>query len=184
MPISPRSLPKHLVAHNSAFELKFLRHAGIEPVHPLACTMQMSGLFCGPHRRSLKAAAFEVLALDLSKVEQAGDWSAPNLPPGADFRYAALDAVACYQLAHQLGPTLDTRRPAYLLQRECQAVCWDMERRGILLDQDAHQVLMADLKAERAAIAAGYVAACPRTSAGLISPRPAFRRRRSASAKS
>ena len=58
-----------------------------------------------------------------------------------------------------------------------------MERRGILLDQDAHQVLMADLKAERAAIAAGYVAAAS-TSAGLISPRPAFRRRRSASAKS
>ena len=69
-----------LLIHNAAFELGFLEMAGIRPAQ-VSCTMQAAGLVFGVHRRSLAEAAHTCLGLDISKVEQLSDWTAPVLRP-------------------------------------------------------------------------------------------------------
>ena len=150
---------QRLAAHGAGFELKNLAAAGIVPEHPVECTMQMSGLLLGTHRRSLLSASSEYLNLSISKVEQTSDWSAPNLSQ-AQLDYAGLDAVLVVKLAAKMLPALGTMRDAYLLQRDAQAAVAEMERRGVLLDIDAHAALVNDLRAERAEWVSRYLAAC------------------------
>jgi hypothetical protein len=78
---------QHLVAHNAAFEISFLRHHSTPPRAmkggcPVECTMQAAGLLYGTWRRSLAAASQDALGLSPPKALQASCWSAPNLSPG------------------------------------------------------------------------------------------------------
>ena len=138
---------QRLAAHGAAFELKNLAAVGIVPEKPVECTLQMSGLLLGTHRRSLRSAAAEYLNLSILKREQTSDWSAPNLSK-AQIDYAALDAVLVVKLAARMLPALGTMRDAYLLQRDAQAAVAEMELRGILLDVRAHYVQKDELRSE------------------------------------
>ena len=150
---------QRLAAHGAGFELKNLAAVGIVPEQPVECTLQMSGLLLGTHRRSLLSAAAEYLNLSISKKEQTSDWSAPNLSQ-AQIDYAALDAVLVVKLAARMLPALGTMRDAYLLQRDAQAAVAEMELRGILLDVRALNVLMDELRSECAEWRARYLSAC------------------------
>ena len=150
---------QRLAAHGAGFELKNLAAVGIVPEKPVECTLQMSGLLLGTHRRSLLSAAAEYLNLSISKKEQTSDWSAPNLSQ-AQLDYAALDAVLVVKLAARMLPALGTMRDAYLLQRDAQAAVAEMELRGILLDVGALNVLMDELRSECAEWRARYLSAC------------------------
>ena len=88
---------RRLVAHNAAYEAKFLIMEGIEPDR-IDCTMQAAGLLSGWKRRGLKTVAAEYLDLMISKKEQKSDWSAPHLSQ-PQINYAALDAVLAVKLA-------------------------------------------------------------------------------------
>ena len=150
---------QRLAAHEAGFELKNLAAACIVPKHPVECTMQMSGLLLGTHRRSLLSATSEYLNLSILKKEQTSDWSASTLSR-AQLDYAGLDAVLVAKLAAKTFPALGTMRDAYLIQRDAQAAVAEMERRGVLLDTDAHAALMDDLGAEREEWMRRYLTAC------------------------
>jgi len=135
---------QHLVAHNAAFEIAFLRrHSappdGIKARHPVECTMQASGLLHGTWRRSLATTAQTVLGTEPPKELQASCWSAPNLSPG-QLAYAAVDAVLAHRLWAAMRPTLEQkgRFDAYRLQRNAIPAVADMQLRGLGFDPVEH----------------------------------------------
>ena len=77
-----------VVAHNAQFELAHLEHAGVE-LDEIHCTLQAARLLLGERRMSLADAAADYLDVALDKVEQAGDWGAPNLTR-SQLEYAAV----------------------------------------------------------------------------------------------
>jgi DNA polymerase-1 len=166
----------HLVAHNSVFELSFLQefratHA-CEPVTGkrgrIECSMQALGLCCGVSEdeesggsrgRSLEDGGRKLLGLTLPKQLQTSDWSAVPLSP-AQLGYAAMDSWAGWHLWQDLSVLLqrDDRTEAYELQRAAAPAVADMQRRGVLLDREAHTRWCDKLTADLHAARAGYVA--------------------------
>jgi DNA polymerase-1 len=145
---------QRLVAHNSTFELAFLRHHGVayRALSPTRrrnrtgfrfdCTLQAAGLSLGVEYgggRSLANAAKQIFNLDVPKALQVSDWAAINLSPG-QVAYAASDAV----LTRRLLPELNARSrsngtgAAYELQRSALPAVAAMELRGLLLDRPEH----------------------------------------------
>lgn len=134
------------VAHNAVFELKFLLHAGAAPAR-LGCTLLQDNAL-GNGRRSLAALARERLGWELDKTLQVSDWTAANLT-GAQLDYAALDAVAAYQLARVQTPQLQQRDliRCYQLMRDAQRAIAQLELNGCPFDTAAHTALVATWQA-------------------------------------
>ena len=130
------------VAHNAVFELKFLLHAGAAPAR-LGCTLLQDNAL-GNGRRSLAALVKERLAWAMDKTLQVSDWTAANLT-GAQLDYAALDAVAAYQLARVQAPQLQERDRGrcYQLMRDAQRAIAQLELNGCPFDTAAHTALIA-----------------------------------------
>jgi DNA polymerase-1 len=130
------------VAHNAVFELKFLLHAGAAPAR-LGCTLLQDNAL-GNGRRSLAALVKERLAWAMDKTLQVSDWTAANLT-GAQLEYAALDAVAAYQLARVQAPQLQERDRGrcYQLMRDAQLAIARLELAGCPFDTAAHTALIA-----------------------------------------
>ena len=147
-----------IVAHNSAFEVAHLEHAGVE-LGAVHCSMQMARLTLGERSMKLADAVKAHLGVELDKTEQTGDWSAPKLSD-AQLGYAGLDAVMAFRLAERILPVLGPQTPAYEIQTACTPACARMKSRGILLDLDAHADLMLSLEAKRLELGAVYKQAC------------------------
>jgi DNA polymerase-1 len=130
------------VAHNAVFELKHLLHAGAAPAR-LGCTLLQDNAL-GNGRRSLAALVKERLAWAMDKALQVSDWTAANLT-GAQLEYAALDAVAAYQLARVQAPQLQERDRGrcYQLMRDAQLAIARLELAGCPFDTAAHTALIA-----------------------------------------
>jgi DNA polymerase-1 len=130
------------VAHNAVFELKFLLHAGAAPAR-LGCTLLQDNAL-GNGRRSLAALVKERLDWAMDKTLQVSDWTAANLT-GAQVEYAALDAVAAYQLARVQAPQLQQRdlSRCYQLMRDAQRAIAQLELNGCPFDTAAHTALIA-----------------------------------------
>jgi DNA polymerase I-like protein with 3'-5' exonuclease and polymerase domains len=136
---------QHLVAHNAAFEVAFLRRHSTSAVdakarYPVECTMQAVGLLHGPWRRSLATACQDVLGIEPPKALQVSCWAAPNLSRG-QVAYAASDAVEAYRLWQTLRPALAERGrrfEAYELQRDAIPAIADMQLRGLGFDPQVH----------------------------------------------
>lgn len=130
------------VAHNAVFELKHLLHAGAAPAR-LGCTLLQDNAL-GNGRRSLAALVKERLGWALDKTLQVSDWTAANLT-GAQLDYAALDAVAAYQLARVQTPQLQERDRGrcYQLMRDAQPAIARLELAGCPFDTAAHTALIA-----------------------------------------
>lgn len=130
------------VAHNAVFELKHLLHAGAAPAR-LGCTLLQDNAL-GNGRRSLATLAAERLAWAMDKTLQVSDWTAANLT-GAQLDYAALDAVAAYQLAKVQAPQLQQRDliRCYQLMRDAQPAIARLELNGCPFDTAAHTALIA-----------------------------------------
>jgi len=122
---------RHLVIHNSQFELGFLRAQNIFPAN-VECTMQAAGLMLGVHRRGLANSAEEYLGWRMSKDLQTSDWGAPALSE-EQITYAALDAVAALSLWRKLEWDLLSfeRLDAYFLQRDAVPGAVEMAWCGI-----------------------------------------------------
>ena len=129
------------VAHNAVFELKHLLHAGAAPAR-LGCTLLQDNAL-GNGRRSLAALVKERLAWAMDKALQVSDWTAANLT-GAQVEYAALDAVAAYQLARVQAPQLQQRDRGrcYQLMRDAQLAIARLELAGCPFDTAAHTALI------------------------------------------
>ena len=130
------------VAHNAVFELKHLLHAGAAPAR-LGCT-QLQDNALGNGRRALATLARERLNWAMDKALQVSDWTAANLT-GAQLDYAALDAVAAYQLARVQTPQLQQRDliRCYQLMRDAQLAIARLELNGCPFDKAAHTALIA-----------------------------------------
>jgi DNA polymerase-1 len=130
------------VAHNAVFELKHLLHAGAAPAR-LGCTLLQDNAL-GNGRRSLATLARDRLNWAMDKALQLSDWTAANLTP-AQLEYAALDAVAAYQLARVQAPQLQERDRGrcYQLMRDAQRAIAQLELNGCPFDTAAHTALIA-----------------------------------------
>jgi len=134
------------VAHNAVFELKHLLHAGAAPAR-LGCTLLQDNAL-GNGRRSLATLAAERLNWAMDKTLQVSDWTAANLTP-AQVEYAALDAVAAYQLARVQAPQLQERDlgRCYQLMRDAQLAIARLELYGCPFDTAAHTALITQWQA-------------------------------------
>lgn len=130
------------LAHNAVFELKHLLHGGAAPTR-LGCTLLQDNAL-GNGRRSLAVLAADRLAWAMDKTLQVSDWTAANLT-GAQLDYAALDAVAAYQLARVQTPQLQERDliRCYQLMRDAQRAIAQLELNGCPFDTAAHTALIA-----------------------------------------
>ena len=135
---------QHLVAHNAAFEIAFLRRhstppSGIKARYMVECTMQAAGLLHGTRRRSLAATCQNVLGIEPPKTLQVSCWSAPNLSRG-QLAYAASDAVLAHRLWAAMRQALEEkdRFGAYQLQRNAIPAVVDMQLRGLGFDAAEH----------------------------------------------
>jgi DNA polymerase-1 len=125
-------------------KFRFLAEAGLAFPY-FEDTMQAAGLLLGTHRRSFDEAVNAYLGLDLPRGLQRSDFSAPRLSPG-QIAYAALDAIVTFRLWLKLRTDLRAKQrgAAYVLQRDVTPAVVRMSRRGITLDQAAHQAQMAE----------------------------------------
>lgn len=80
----------------------------------------------------------------MDKTLQVSDWTAANLTL-AQLDYAALDAVAAYQLAKVQAPQLQQRDliRCYQLTRDAQPAIARLELNGCPFDTAAHTALIA-----------------------------------------
>ena len=147
-----------VIAHNIAFELAFLEHAGVA-LGELHCTLQAVRLRLGEHATSLAEAAHAYLNVDLDKSQQVSDWNAPSLTR-AQIEYAAIDAVVAWRIAEKILPRFEAQRSAYEIQVGAVPAAMRMEQRGFKLDMAAHARLIADLSEERLAAEQDYCEAC------------------------
>jgi DNA polymerase I-like protein with 3'-5' exonuclease and polymerase domains len=137
-----------IVAHNAAFELTHLEAAGVE-LGQIFCTMQATRLTLGERATSLADGVKAHLGIALDKTEQGSNWSAPQLTL-EQLEYAARDAVVTFRLSARIFRALDRQTPAYEIQAMATPAVSRMQRRGVLIDLDAHAALMRALEAELA----------------------------------
>jgi DNA polymerase-1 len=130
-----------LVAHNAVFDLKHLRHAGID-ARRVGCTMLMANALSG-RLIGLARLVRDFLGWEISKQQRTSDWSTAELTPDQQ-TYAGLDAVAVFKLYHILKEELKTRSLArvYALMRDAQRAVVAMELNGIYFDRAAHAELV------------------------------------------
>ncbi len=145
-PLNALLKARAFVAHNAVFEWKFLLHAGVAPAR-LGCTLLQDNAL-GNGRRALATLARERLNWAMDKALQVSDWTAANLT-GAQLDYAALDAVAAYQLARVQAPQLQERDRGrcYQLMRDAQRAIARLELNGCPFDTAAHTALIAQWQA-------------------------------------
>jgi len=150
-----------VIAHNMAFEMAFLEHAGIA-LGAVHCTAQACRLTLGENGMSLADGAEAYLNLKLDKTERKGDWNALHLTK-QQIEYAAIDAVVAWRIAEKILPRLHVQRAAYEIQMRAVPAVMRMESRGFNLDVDAHARLISELKQERIAAEQKYREACLET---------------------
>jgi DNA polymerase-1 len=147
-----------VVAHNVAFELAHLEHAGVG-LGEVHCAMQAARLTLGEHAMSLADAAAAYLGATINKDEQTGNWGLAHLTL-AQLEYAAQDVVACWEIGQRIFCALGPQQPAYEVQIACTPAVARMELRGFRLDVVAHANLIEALKRERDRACVAYAEAC------------------------
>jgi len=151
-----------LVAQNAAFDVRFLRQAGLATPTgsrlfdtELAARLLSASAFkkgYAPVRHGLGAIAQRVLGLPLDKTAQTSDWSGALTEE--QLRYAALDAAILPLLAERLQADLaraGLERVAALEMRALPAVAWLMET-GVPFDAEGWCRLALQAEADTARI--------------------------------
>ena len=148
----------NVIAHNAAFELAFLEHAGVA-LGEMHCTLQACRLTLGEHASGLDDAAAYYFGFKLDKALQTSDWNALALSR-EQIEYAVIDAVIAWRLAETILPRLEVQKLAYEIQMRAVPAVVRMEARGFKLDRGAHAQLIADLTQEHLEAADEYREAC------------------------
>jgi DNA polymerase-1 len=149
-----------VVIHNAGFDLGFLEEVEVE-LGEVHCTAQAARLTLGEWSMSLEDAVKAHLGVELDKSQQVSDWSTPHLTR-QQIEYAARDVVMVWRLSRRIFPALGVQRSAYTIQAAVTLAASRMQRRGTLMDVDAHARLMDSLKRERVEKQREYRLACTR----------------------
>ncbi len=134
-------------AHNAIFEIKHLYHAGIVLEPPDCTLLQYNALHGG--RPALKFIAKKFMKMDISKVEQASDWSVPELSE-EQIRYAAIDAWVV-RIAHrnfERRMAGKKQESIYALMCDAQNAIAKMEYYGMNFDAVGHLTIIEQWKKE------------------------------------
>lgn len=160
-----------LVAHNAIFEIKHLWHHYSRP-KDIHCSMLMANFINNAEHspyepaeedefgnekprfnRSVSLADLtkQILGVRISKVHQTSDWNAEHLSK-EQIVYAAIDAIATYDLAKHYAPKINKYKlqKSYQLYRRMMHVIAEMELSGIEVDVDAHNKLINDWTEQKA----------------------------------
>lgn len=137
----------HGVAHNAAFDMKFLACGERRPVI-LDCTMLAHHTLTGKMDK-LSSLASTYLGLEMDKAEQKSDWSGELSE--SQLAYAALDARNVLRLFPEIMEKVKERdsERVYNLMRQAQRSVVPMELAGMPFDAEAQKVLLDRLTIER-----------------------------------
>ncbi len=130
------------IVFNSVFEMSWFLDAGVQPAMMDVGLMRKAVL--GGGNASLKGLLAADLGLDVSKEEQASDWSAAKLTQ-SQLDYAYMDAHLTHQLYNHWAGRMDKDHwlAADMLQSMVPAVI-EMQDAGLRLNQRQHRKLVAD----------------------------------------
>jgi DNA polymerase-1 len=156
---------KTIVGHNLLFDTCFLHPLGFTP-GAVADTMILSQLLEGTRtpkgHHSLAQLVQRELGRQLSKAEQASDWSASQLSP-AQLAYAASDVAVLLPLHAKLMAKVKEAKLEQVAEIEMRclpAVAW-LSRGGVRVDVTAWTALAEQAEAESARLLAELDAAAP-----------------------
>jgi len=145
-------VPRRWYAHNAVFDVSWLQENGLAPTGDVYCTMLASRLLENgkPNvRNSFKAACERYLDVELSKEQQASDWSAEQLSD-AQLAYAADDVRYLVKLVRKVDELLHEAvlKPAWSL--ECLAIpaIAQMQRTGIPFSKAKLEALKLELETQ------------------------------------
>ncbi len=139
------------IFHNAKFDLKFLKTAGFVVNGPYFDTMLSYKIVTAGQYKgaSLEELCFEVLGVEIEKVEQVSDWSTPDLS-WSQLDYAALDASILLPLYKALKERLIDENLARAAQLEFEAIepTVEIELNGMLLDSIRLEALKIEAEAD------------------------------------
>lgn len=145
---------KRFVAHNALFDLKFLRHAGIEGVN-LGCTMLayimlVQALYSEDEvgekpKATLKEVTSQFLNTDILKAMGNSDWSIQDLTY-EQILYSAVDAICVLKIAEKLSKGLDKHGlfRYYNLVKDALYPISEIELNGVGFDLEHHKTAVCE----------------------------------------
>ena len=148
-------------AHNATFDLGWLQEHDIYPEGFVYCTMLASRLLENgiPNvRNGFAPACKRYLGLEVSKEEQASDWSKADLSESQK-TYAANDVRILLPLADKVGNLLFTRRLFSAWRLECRALqsIAHMQRTGLPFNRTKLEELQKHYEGEIERLGAEFI---------------------------
>jgi len=152
---------RHWYAHNATFDLAWLQQHDIYPEGVVFCTMLASRLLENgiPNvRNGLAPACKRYLNIEVSKEEQASDWSKPDLSESQK-TYAANDVRTLLHLAQKVTDLLMARRLYMAWGLECRALeaIAHMQRTGLPFNRTKLEELQQHYEGEIERLGAEFV---------------------------
>lgn len=137
------------VAHNAVFDLGWLQEHGLYPAGEYCCTMLASRLLTNGQpntKNGLQHVVHRYLSKEISKEEQASDWSAPVLRP-EQMEYAAYDVQLLLELYNPMQQRLadGALMRAWLLECMALPAMAQLWRTGLPFDTEGLNSLKLDL---------------------------------------
>ena len=141
------AVPREWYAHNAVFDLSWLQEHGVYPAGEVLCTMLASRVLENgiPNvRNGLAPAVKRYLDIEISKEEQASDWSKPELSESQK-TYAANDVRVLIELAQVVRKLMKQKYLESAWALECRAlpVVAHMQRCGLPFNREKLEALQA-----------------------------------------
>lgn len=167
--------PMRKLFHHAKFDVAMLRAAGVAVEGPYADTMLAAQLLRGDRSKqegpfTLAALVRDYLGEDLSKAQQASDWTGTLTP--AQLAYAAKDACILLRLWEAMVPDLETAQLTAVAELEFAALpaLVEIELAGMKVDRAALTALQQTLADARDAAVTAARAALEAPTLNLQSP--------------
>lgn len=148
------------IAHNAVFDLGWLQEHEVYPQGTVLCTMLASRILTNgmPNiKNGLKHVVHRYLKKEISKEEQASDWS-QELTTN-QLEYAATDVLVLLELYEQIQQRMATGRLYRAWQLECSALpaMAQLWRTGLPFDEKSLRQLIEDLDIEHNEIGTKFI---------------------------
>lgn len=142
------------VAHNSKFDIRFLRKAGVEP-GVVFDTMIASQLvdFAGQH--GLKELVKEHFGVEMQSFKElTKSKSIAEVPIEDVYKYACADTDYCLRLFNRFAPVIKEKEleRAFLLESTITSVLVEMEENGVLMDKEKLEKGKEELEEKKATL--------------------------------
>ena len=148
------------IAHNAVFDLGWLQEHEVYPQGTVLCTMLASRILTNgmPNiKNGLKHVVHRYLKKEISKEEQASDWSQELTT--SQLEYAATDVLVLLELYEQIQQRMATGRLYRAWQLECSALpaMAQLWRTGLPFDEKSLRQLIEDLDIEHNEIGTKFI---------------------------